>query len=219
LGAEFGKWKSSELTTKIALMYRAWPQTKGVLIEKSNGVEWLLDTIKLAGFRYNVPDIRAKIATFEIDNSKHAKRNRVKNLELLMFDDRLHFIIDARWNDECFKQFVSFTGEPSNKARKDDFPDVVAFIFKILPRDVIKDNNEDPEKMKKEDEERRRKEILSGMHNRMFSNGASSWVLASQYNKKDEPPPTSSAPATPQQDSRTSNLMKILPPIMRRRGG
>jgi phage terminase large subunit-like protein len=208
MGAEFGKWKSSELTTKIALMYRAWPQTKGVLIEKSNGVEWLLDTIKAAGYRYNVPDIRAKIATFEIDNSKHAKRNRIKNLELLMFDERMHFIIDARWNDECFKQFSSFTGEPSNKARKDDFPDAISFIFKVLPRDVVQGNDEDPEKTRKEDEERRKKELLSAWKDRMFSS----------HNPTQPPPASPESTRTPQEDPRTAQLMKILPSVMRRRG-
>jgi phage terminase large subunit-like protein len=206
LDAEYGKWKSSELSTKIALMYRNYPTAKGILIEKSNGVEWLLDTIMGAAQRYGVPDLRAKIATFEIDNSRSAKRNRIKNLEILMFDERLHFVNSAKWNDECFKQFVMFTGEPSTKSRKDDFPDVVSFVFKILPRDVIKGNDEDSDKTRKDTEERHRKELLQEMHKRMF---------AQNY----QPPPViQEAPRQPAQDPRTAQLMKILPPGMRRRG-
>lgn len=220
MDAQYGKWKSSELATNMVLLHLRNPEAKGILVEKINGLEWLLKEVSNSARYHSTPEMMAKIASFEIDNSRHAKRNRIKNLELLLVDSRLHFVSDARWNDECFKQFSMYNGEPSTKSKKDDFCDAVSFIFQVLPKDAVRGGAEDTEKTRKEREQKHRQEMLKALHNRMFSDGSSTWTFASTYSKKDdEPPPSAAAPARPPtaREAMLSKMMSILPPSMRRR--
>ena len=218
LDAVYGKWKSSELATNMALFSKKWPEAQGCLIEKINGIEWLMNEVKNAARYYGITDL--KIGTFEIDNARNAKRNRIRNLETLMFDNRLHFVSSAMWNDECFKQFAAFTGEPSTRLRKDDFPDAVSFVFQILRKDAVRGGQGDPEKTRKEREERHRKEMMMGNHSRMFGDGSSNYTTASTYDRRNVPPPTEPEPQRPMnpRDAHMQQLLKILPSGLRRRG-
>jgi len=223
-----GKWKSSELATQMALFAKKWPEARGTLVEKINGLEWLMNEVRNAARYYGVLDM--KWAPFEIDNSRNAKRNRIKNLELLMFDNRLHFVSSAMWNDECFKQFSMFNGDPSTKSRKDDYPDVVSFVFQILPKDAVKGGAEDPVKSRKEREERHRQMTLEAMHEQMhggtwggtrkYPGTSPQGTTARGYDKRNEPPPApvvEQRPLTPREQA-LAQMMKILPPGLRRRG-
>jgi phage terminase large subunit-like protein len=227
LDAVYGKWKSSELATQMALFAKKWPESKATLVEKINGLEWLMNEVKNAARYYGVTDM--KFAPFEIDNSKNAKRNRIKNLELLMFDNRLHFVSSALWNDECFKQFTMFNGDPSTKSRKDDFPDVVSFVFQILPKDAVKGGNEDPIKTRQQREEATRTATMLAMHERMHGGewggtrknpGTSPQGTTARGHNLDAPPPAPVAeqrPLTPREQA-LAQMMKILPSRMRYRG-
>lgn len=228
LDAVYGKWKSSELATQMALFSKKWPESQGCLIEKINGVEWLMSEVKNAAAYYGIFDM--KIALVEIDNSRSAKRNRIRNLEILLFDNRLHFVSSALWNDECFKQFTIFTGEPSTRTRKDDFPDAISFVFKLLRRDAVRGGSDDPEKTRKEREERHRKELMQWQHERMHG-GLLGGTLKNPgppspqgptartfgKNPTSPPAPEPSRPMSPREQM-LAQMMKILPSGLRRRG-
>jgi hypothetical protein len=66
------------------------------------------------------------------DQSKGAKKNRIKQLEILLNDDLLYFV-GGDWIEETFKQFVQYKGEKSTKARKDDIPDAIGYLHQFLP--------------------------------------------------------------------------------------
>jgi hypothetical protein len=218
--AVFGKWKSSDLSTQIALFYRSHPDARRIFIEKVNGFEWLYDRILAAGVLYGVPQLKSLVGPFDIDNTKNAKRNRIKNLELLMSDDRLNFINGALWNDVCFRQFEIFTGEPSTKSRKDDFPDVISFAFKtILPRDIIKGMAEDTNKSREEREEQHKAEMRKVQHQRMHGyTQLPSVQNASDYNpRKPQPIAEPVVEQVSPRNAAMAQLLKILPPAFRRR--
>ena len=70
---------------------------------------------------------------FEMDHSRGAKRNRIKNLEILLNNDLLWFV-KGTWLDIAFKQFSEYKGESSTTKRKDDIPDAISFLVKCSPR-------------------------------------------------------------------------------------
>jgi len=57
-----------------------------------------------------------------------AKFNRIKDVEILLANNRLWFQASAMWNDEMLKQFILYTGERKNKGRKDDIPDAISIL-------------------------------------------------------------------------------------------
>jgi hypothetical protein len=198
----FDKWKSSELSFHILQFYKRWPATQRILIEKANGADWLFDNLKLTAGKYGVLDITSKIHLEPVDTSTNAKRNRVKSLELLLSDDRLHFV-NGSWLDETFKQLTRFTGEKSTATRKDDIPDGLSFLIKFLPRTALM-QNADPKEVEKEAEEMAKKATLKAWKERMFGGSAPT-----------APPSVTQTTPEPQRDPRRAMLDKILPPGMR----
>lgn len=123
------KFKSSELAFQIVSLQKKW-QPQGTIIEKSNGSELLQLELRRQANKYNVPlnTIMWKTPSHE----KDAKKNRIKGLETLLNDDRLHFVMGP-WIDLAFSQLVAYTGERNSK-RKDDIPDALSFMtFLINP--------------------------------------------------------------------------------------
>jgi hypothetical protein len=228
--AVFGKWKASELSSNIVKFAAKHPQTRAIYVEKVNGYEWLYTNVLHSGQIFGVPNIQSLLKAFDIDNDKGAKRNRIRNLELLMNDQRLNFISGSLWNDECFKQFTQFTGEPSNRTRKDDFPDVVSFMFKcILPYDVIKGVEADTNESRRQREEKRREDVMRMQYNRMHNLGGTikdpgppspQGLRASDFNPNK--PQVTVQPEPPRQlsprEQALAQMLKILPSRMRYRG-
>jgi len=227
LDAVYGKWKDTELATNMALFAKKFPESRGTLTEKINGLSWLLLEVQKMAMFYGVADM--KFGSFEVDNARNAKRTRIKNLGILLEDNRLHFVSSSQWNDECFKQFEMFTGDPSTSKRKDDFPDAISFVFQILPHDVVKGGNFDPAKSRKEREERAKKESLQIMYDRthgQFYGGTiknpgttPQGLTARTYDQRNQPPPAPDPEPPRPTDPRAAQmqqLMKILPPGFRR---
>lgn len=127
----YDKWKYSELAFQIVALAKRWGP-KVTMVEQSNGYDMLRDEISRvsARFGYN-PYIYAKPPSRQ-DN---AKRNRIKSLEILLNEHRLHFVMGP-WIDETIKQFTQYTGEKKNKGRKDDIPDAASYLTYLLPADA-----------------------------------------------------------------------------------
>jgi phage terminase large subunit-like protein len=160
----FDKWKSSELVFQMLAFHKKW-SPKRVLIEKANGADLLKDNLQIHAQRLGstiINDIWWK----EVDTHSNAKSNRVKSLELLLTDDRLHFV-NGVWIDEMYKQLIAYNGNKSTATRKDDIPDALSFLVEFLPKGSLP-GNQDPTESEKEMDEQRRKVMLMAQHAAMF---------------------------------------------------
>lgn len=127
----FEKWKYSELAIQIVKLSQRYGP-KVTMIEASNAYDMLRDEITRVGQRQGYePYIYWKQPSRE----ENAKRNRIKSIEILLAEHRLHFVIGS-WIEETFKQFIQYTGEKKNKGRKEDIPDAIAYLTYVLPREA-----------------------------------------------------------------------------------
>ncbi len=129
----FGKWKHSELAYQIVSLYKKWNPAR-TIIEASNASDYLREDIKALAQREMLL-IESNIWWKPPSREENAKRNRIKGLEILLRNNRLHFVLGS-WIDETFKQFTQYTGEKKNKGRKDDIPDAVSYLIYLLPPSV-----------------------------------------------------------------------------------
>lgn len=160
----YDKWKHSELAFQIvALAKRYGP--KVTMIEASNAADMLKDEIMRVGHRFGYqPYIYWK----QPSRAENAKRNRIKSVEILLSEHRLHFVLGP-WIDETFKQFTQYTGEKKNKGRKDDIPDAISYLNYILPagsRPIIE--KVDPEEEKRLQEEQDKYQRKAAQYDRYF---------------------------------------------------
>jgi hypothetical protein len=80
-------------------------------------------------------------------NVANAKRNSIKGLASVLDDNRLWFV-DGEWIEQTFQQFVRFTGTGK---RKDDIPDAISRLQRLIPAqafDPDQEQNETPEQRK-----------------------------------------------------------------------
>lgn len=160
----YDKWKHSELAFQIvALAKRYGP--KVTMIEASNAADMLKDEIQRVGHRFGYqPYIYWK----QPSRQENAKRNRIKSVEILLAEHRLHFVMGP-WIDETFKQFTQYTGEKKNKGRKDDIPDAISYLTYILPaeaRPIVE--KVDPEEEKRLAEEQAKYQRKQAQYDRYF---------------------------------------------------
>jgi len=135
------------------------------MIEASNGADMLKDEILRVGHRFGYqPYIYWK----QPSRAENAKRNRIKSVEVLLAEHRLHFVLGS-WIDETFKQFTQYTGEKKNKGRKDDIPDAISYLIYLLPanaRPVVE--KVDPEEEKRLQEEQDKYQRKAAQYDRYF---------------------------------------------------
>jgi predicted phage terminase large subunit-like protein len=160
----YDKWKYSELAFQIVSLAKRWGP-KVTMIEQSNGYEMLRDEITRVGHKFGYqPYIFAK----QPSRAENAKRNRIKSLEILISEHRLHFVLGP-WMDETIKQLTQYTGEKKNKGRKDDIPDAMAYLSYLLPanaRPVVEKT--DPEEEKRLAEEHEKHARKQAQYDRYF---------------------------------------------------
>src|SRR6266851_55841 len=160
----FNKWKHSELAHQIVSFSKRWGP-KVTMIEQSNGADFLKQEILNVGNRYGYqPYIYWK----QPSRQENAKRNRIKSVEILLNEHRLHFVMGS-WIDETIRQFTQYTGEKKNKGRKDDIPDAVSYLTYILPTDarpIIE--KVDPEEEKRLQEEHTKRVLRDEQYKRYF---------------------------------------------------
>jgi hypothetical protein len=128
LEVKFGKWKYSELAFQIVMFAKKW-NPKKVMLEEITGGDILKREI---AYRCMIHEYSFQPLMMKPDQSKGAKKNRIKQLEILLNDD-LMFFVGGDWIEETFKQFVQYKGEKSTKARKDDIPDAIGYLHQFLP--------------------------------------------------------------------------------------
>jgi hypothetical protein len=127
-------------------------QARNILIEHSNGRDLLEMELKRVAHKYNVP---MPIYWIPVDNKLDAKANHIKGLETLLADDRLWFVIDAKWMDETILQFCNFTGERKTTRNKDDIPDAVSMHRFFVPPAPGEQTEEEVLEQQKEIEQQR----------------------------------------------------------------
>jgi len=156
------KWTSHELALQIIGLNKKW-NPKKTLIENSTGSEWLKNELHRLAPVFGVTlDIFWKPPSL----LKHAKRNRIKGLEILLKDERLWFVMGA-WIDQTFSQLEKFTGAIKNMGRKDDIPDAMSY-FHIAFFPISSMNPRDAEDAKIYLEEEKRKARQKANYDRMF---------------------------------------------------
>ena len=149
LRVSYGKWDQSELALQIVLLEKVY-HAKRTLIEASLGSELLKMYLKVVFDRHQVavPDILWQQPSLQAN----AKRNRIKGLETLLKEDRLHFV-SGDWIDDLYEQFTRYTGEKKNRGRKDDIPDAISYFSHFLPKFPGLDEKAKEELKKIEDEQ------------------------------------------------------------------
>jgi hypothetical protein len=183
----YDKWKYSELAFQIVALSKRWGP-KVTMIEASNAADMLKGAINDVSRKFGYePYIYWK----QPSRAENAKRNRIKSLEILLNEHRLHFVLGP-WMDELVKQFTSYTGEKKNKGRKDDIPDAASYLTYILPADarpII--DKVDPEEEKRLAEEQAKHLRKQQQYDRYFG---------AQLHTRTEAGPTivEVAPPTPQ---------------------
>jgi hypothetical protein len=166
---DYDKWKASDLASHIVLFLRTHKPTR-TFIEASNGIDLLMMAIRAYAMKYNCVEVLSSIIKVETGNTLNEKANRIKTLEVLLADDRLHFV-SGPWIDELYKQFERFNGE-TKKGRKDDIPDAISQASRTLPAEMFVRVRLTPEEesQKHEDEERaERRRLVRMQHDAMFS--------------------------------------------------
>jgi len=191
----YDKWKSSELVYQMLSFHKKW-NPKSVLIEKANGADLLKDNLLLKSQMLGSSFLNSSWWK-EVDTHSNAKSNRVKSLELLLNDDRLHFV-NGSWIDEMFKQLKAYNGQKSTASRKDDIPDALSFLVEFLPKGWRGDGNTDPSEAEREMDEQKRKSMLKAQHAAMFGGPAPTII------KQEEEAPVESQP-----DPRRATLNKL----------
>lgn len=157
LEVKFNKWKSSDLALNIVLFLRHHKPQR-TLIEKALGADLLELAIKAQAQHLGCPEVLNSIKFIPVDKTPSAKANRIKCLELLLQDDRLHFV-SGSWLDEMYRQFERFTGD-TKMGRKDDIPDGIAMAARTLPQNTfthLKVNEEEERRREEEHEKELRK--------------------------------------------------------------
>ena len=167
---DYDKWKASDLAQHIVLFIRTHKPSR-IFIEKALGADLLLMAIRAYATKYGCLDLLNRIIWVPTGNTVNEKANRIKTLEVLLHDDRLHFV-SGPWNDELYRQFERFTGE-TKKGRKDDIPDAISQASRTLPQSMFTRVRLTPEEeaVKAEQEERAEQRLLArAQHERMFGN-------------------------------------------------
>jgi phage terminase large subunit-like protein len=127
LEVKHGKWGDPVVARNIVDLHIKWSAAFSS-IEKFGGWELLRDAIQTYA---NAKYARAiSLQWRDIDVSFGSKRNRIRGLETLLREDRLWFV-NGDWMDDLTQQFVRFSG--FNKKRKDDIPDSIAPLQKLIP--------------------------------------------------------------------------------------
>jgi phage terminase large subunit-like protein len=128
-----GKWVDSKVAIELVELHWKWDATFSE-VEKFHGWELLAREIQ----RYSLHKYGKPVPLLwrEADTSSGSKRNWVKGLETLLANDRL-FFVDGDWMERLIEQFCQFTG--FSKRRKDDIPDAISKLQRLIPREPLPD--------------------------------------------------------------------------------
>ena len=128
LEIDYGKWRDSVVAQHVVNLHWKWDALY-TEIEKFHGWELFgqeVQRLSLSRYKTYLP-----LYWREAERESGSKRNWVKGLETLLAADRLWFV-DGDWMELTTQQFVMFTG---TSKRKDDIPDAVSKLQRIIPRE------------------------------------------------------------------------------------
>jgi hypothetical protein len=189
LDVDYDKWKATTLAEKIVLFLRKHQPTR-TFIEKALGADMLYGYILTCAQRYQVA--LTGVQFVPTGNSQNEKANRIKTLEILLSNDRLHFV-SGPWIDELYRQFERFTGE-TKKGRKDDIPDSISIASRTLPQEMFTAvRHTTPEEDKRTAEEFEKQSRKAHHYQQYFGNGRTNFGTKS-YTKSVPGLPNSPAP-------------------------
>ena len=160
LEVDYGKWRDSVTAEKVVKLHWKWDALY-TEIEKFHGWELFgaeIQRISMATRKTLVP-----LYWRDAEQSSGSKRNWVKGLETLMNDDRLWFV-DGDWMEITIQQFVRFTG--FNPRRKDDIPDAISKLQRIIPRETrpLEESERETDAERKAREAREHREEFARQH-------------------------------------------------------
>jgi hypothetical protein len=165
LDVDYDKWKASDLVQHTVLFLRHHKPTR-TFIEKALGADLLLMALSATAMKYGCVEVLNSIRWVQPENTLNAKANRIKTLEILLADDRLHFV-SGPWIDELYRQFERFTGD-TRKGRKDDIPDSISLATRTLPSTMFTKVRLDPEEESRVLEEQEKRARKAAQYARYF---------------------------------------------------
>jgi phage terminase large subunit-like protein len=156
LEVRYGKWRDSQVAVELVDLHWKWNALFSE-VEKFHGWELFgneVQRVSQAKYRKFLP-LAWRDAGQDFQGGK---RNRVKGLESLLSSDRLWFV-GGDWMETLTQQFVRFTG--FSKTRKDDIPDAISGLQRLIPRELLPDplalGETQEQRKKREAEELRQK--------------------------------------------------------------
>lgn len=168
------RYLPDDLAFKVAESCRAY-MPRLVLIENSNGAEFLVPTIRRQAEAIGLQILPLDI--FKVDNKPDAKRVRISALQPLLKGGRLFFLDTVSYLEDLYREFNRY-GSDSH----DDIPDCVSHFQRILP--LQPEAPPDPQAVALVFEKLREKEL----EDMLFGNG--------NY-APPPPPPSEPEPETP----------------------
>ena len=186
-----GHWSDKEQAQKLADLINKWRPEGGVYIEDIPSLS--TTEIKMHIRREIVLRGCENIAFawFPADKKPGAKENRIRSLQLLHERGLVRFI-DGPWTDLMMNQLVRYNGDKKKHkgsfgGRKDDIPDAMSFVLRVLPYIPGTMTEEELEKRKQETEAIALKKMADDSYRRMF--GLAPGTIVSSLGAQQEPEP------------------------------
>jgi predicted phage terminase large subunit-like protein len=186
---DYDKWKGSELVDHTIWFLRKHNPAITIM-ERANGSEFFMLALQARARAMGIEHVLNSIRIVDVDNTKNAKATRIKTLEILLADDRLHFVAGT-WIDELYRQFERFTGE-TKKGRKDDIPDSISLASRRLPQSMFRTVVVDPEAAALEEDEDFKRRAKEEHYRKYFGNNSFSGTHSA--NRSNPPQPTEHPP-------------------------
>lgn len=149
LEIKFGRWTDSETAVNIVSLTKKWDPQCTLIEEIPTTSNLFKNEIKR---QQNIQGCaHTPIMWFTPDLKPKAKENRIKGLQLLHERGLLRFVTGS-WVDEMTTQLTKYTGHKTNRGyrggRKDDIPDAMSYVQKVLP--FVAGGQTDEEKVERE---------------------------------------------------------------------
>ena len=187
LEVKHGKWKDSLTAIEVVELHWKW-DCLFTEIEKFHAWELFGREVQ----RYSMHKFGKPVPLLwrDADTASNSKRNRVKGLEALVNNERLWFV-DGDWMEDLTQQFVRFTG--FSKRRKDDIPDAIAGLQRLIPAEMVARAPET-----RENEAERKKREAQELKDKFAAQHADAAYRA--VFQAPPPPPTQTAAPEPARD-------------------
>ena len=214
LDVVYDHFTSTNLCSRIVSLYKRWTPECVFVEELPSTTDLFKRAVQEQKLAQGTSDFY--INWFRPDSQAKAKETRIKGLELLLTSGRLKIVVGSGTNassyiDEMMKQMIGYTGHRTNKnhvsGRRDDIPDSLAYVYKILP---TRSSAAPTEEQKAAEEALRNKQLEDRRYQAYFSGVMGSPAgLGSQFIVRDGSNSTS-APVNEQGEVETNPIYRAL---------